>query len=111
MNFMRAVSSEGWGRLKYFRNLRNMLDTDLHMRRFFAAETDDVPQFYVDRVKRELGPFSEFLPDGFDSMNPNLRASLLIDQDQMIFESDNIVDYLLRTYPAERGQPARKSAD
>jgi len=48
----------------------------------------------------------EFLPDGFGSMNPNLRASLLIDQDQMIFESDNIVDYLLRTYPGERSADA-----
>ena len=39
-------------------------------------------------------------------MNPNLRASLLMDQDQMIFESDNIVDYLLRTYPGERSADA-----
>ena len=39
-------------------------------------------------------------------MNPNLRASLLIDQDQMIFESDNIVDYLLQTYPGERSADA-----
>ena len=48
----------------------------------------------------------EFLPSGFESMNPNLRASLLIDQDQMIFESDNIVDYLLRAYPGERSRDA-----
>ena len=48
----------------------------------------------------------EFLPDGFELMNPNLRASLLIDKDQIIFESDNIVNYLLQTYPEERSTDA-----
>ena len=48
----------------------------------------------------------EHLPDGYELINPNLRASLLIDQDQMIFESDEIVDYLLRTYPGERSPDA-----
>ena len=41
----------------------------------------------------------EFLPTGFGEMNPNLRASLLIDGDEHVFESNNIVDYLLRMYP------------
>ncbi len=41
----------------------------------------------------------EYLPEGFENLNPNLRVSVLIDGDKNIFESDNIVDYLLRTYP------------
>ena len=41
----------------------------------------------------------EFLPVGFEKINPNLRVSVLTDGDKHIFESDNIVDYLLRTYP------------
>ena len=42
----------------------------------------------------------EYLPDDFgETMNPNLRVSVLVDGDRNIFESDNIVDYLLRTYP------------
>ncbi len=41
----------------------------------------------------------EFLPDGFGELNPNLRATLLIDGDRIVFESDIIVDYLLRSYP------------
>lgn len=41
----------------------------------------------------------EFLPEGFEKINPNLRVSVLTDGDRHIFESDNIVDYLLRTYP------------
>lgn len=48
------------------------------------------------------------LPAAFQSMNPNLRVSVLVDGDRCIFESDNIVDYLLRTYPgcdSIEGQP------
>lgn len=41
----------------------------------------------------------EHLPGDFGLLNPNLRVSVLVDGDQHIFESDNIVDYLLRTYP------------
>ena len=49
----------------------------------------------------------EFLPEGFkENMNPNLRASVLIDGDKKIFESDNIVDYLLRTYPDSKSPSA-----
>lgn len=50
----------------------------------------------------------EHLPDGFRLLNPNLRVSVLVDGDKRIFESDNIVDYLLRTYPgctSIQGQP------
>lgn len=48
------------------------------------------------------------LPEGFGKLNPNLRVSLLIDGDKRIFESDNIVDYLLRAYPgckSPEGEP------
>lgn len=44
----------------------------------------------------------EHLPQGFGDLNPNLRTSLLIDGDKHVFESNNIVDYLLRTYPGSR---------
>ena len=50
----------------------------------------------------------EHLPEDFRLMNPNLRVSVLVDGDKRIFESDNIVDYLLRTYPgcmSVEGQP------
>jgi len=49
----------------------------------------------------------ESLPNGFDLMNPNLRAFLLIDQDKIIFKSDNLVDtyngYFLIVGPGLRG--------
>ncbi len=49
----------------------------------------------------------EFLPEGFENLNPNLRVSVLIDGDKSIFESDNIVDYLLRTYPDSESSSAQ----
>ncbi|MFQ5570616.1 MAG: B12-binding domain-containing radical SAM protein [Rhodothermales bacterium] len=64
MNVVRAISSEGWGRLKYHRHLRNLLDTDRPLRNFFEGETEEIPSFYLDRMKRELGEFWAFLPEG-----------------------------------------------
>ena len=71
MNVLRAVSSEGFGRLKYFRHLRGLLDTDITVRRFFEGETIEIPSFYVDRMKRELGPLWEYLPEGAMYHDPN----------------------------------------
>ena len=53
----------------------------------------------------KLNTDPQFLPEGFGKLNPALRVSLLIDGDQHVFESDNIVDYLLRTYPGSNPPP------
>jgi len=64
LNVVRAVSSEGFGRLKYYKEVRRRLDTDLPFRRYFEQETTQLPSFFVDRVRRELGPMYEWLPTG-----------------------------------------------
>jgi hypothetical protein len=64
MNVLRAVSSEGFGRMKYYRTIRGLLDSDLTVRRFFEGETTKIPQFFVDRVKNDLGDFWNYLPKG-----------------------------------------------
>jgi hypothetical protein len=64
VNLVRGISSEGFGRIRYHSMIRRMLDTDRSMRAFFEGETTTVPQFYIDRVQRELGPLWEFLPEG-----------------------------------------------
>jgi len=71
MNVLRAVSSEGWGRIARFREIRRRLDTDPEMRRFFEQETTEIPSFYVDRIRRDLGPFWDWLPAGALSHDPN----------------------------------------
>jgi len=64
MNVLRAVSSEGFGLIKYHTEIRRRLDTDPQFRRFFAQETTELPQFYVDRIRKALGPLWEWLPKG-----------------------------------------------
>ena len=55
MNVVRAVSSEGAGRNRYYREVRGLLDTDRSMRRFFEGESTELPAFYAERVRREYG--------------------------------------------------------
>ncbi len=64
MNSIRAVSSEGFGRIRYYSEIRRRLDADLELRRYFEQESNEIPQFYVNRVKTELGPLWQWLPEG-----------------------------------------------
>ncbi len=64
MNIVRAISSEGYGRIKYHTHLRELMDTDRPLRRYLDQETDVIPDFYINRIKQELGDFWEFLPEG-----------------------------------------------
>jgi len=64
MNVVRAISSEGYGRIRFFKELRRLLDEDRSVRDFFEGETTEIPQFYIDRIKNELGYMWEWLPEG-----------------------------------------------
>jgi hypothetical protein len=64
MNVVRAISSEGFGRIRYYTEVRRRLDTDRPFRRFFEQETTELPEFYRAQVERDLGPFWEWLPAG-----------------------------------------------
>ena len=77
MNVVRAISSEGFGRIKYYTTIRGLLDTDKSVRDYFEGETTVLPQFYRDRVRRDLGPLWDWLPEGALEHDPNayLKAS------------------------------------
>jgi hypothetical protein len=64
MNVVRAISSEGKGRIEYYSTVRNHLATDSKFRDYFEGESTELPQFYEDRVKKDLGPLWDYLPDG-----------------------------------------------
>jgi hypothetical protein len=64
MNFVRAISTEGDGRIKHFTIIRELLKTDRKFRMFFEQETNEVPEFYVSKIKKDLGALWEWLPDG-----------------------------------------------
>jgi hypothetical protein len=44
--------------------MRARLDSDRPLRAFFEGETEVLPEFYVQRIHRELGAFYQYLPDG-----------------------------------------------
>src|SRR3954454_8104361 len=71
MNVVRAVSSEGFGRIRYHKTIRRLLDTDASVRNFMEGETDQLPEFYAERIRRELGEAYQFLPEGAISHDPN----------------------------------------
>jgi hypothetical protein len=64
MNVVRAISSEGFGRLRYHTEVRRRLDTDPTFLRFLEGESQQVPAFYTDRILKELGPVARYLPEG-----------------------------------------------
>ena len=71
MNVVRAISTEGFGRLKYHSTIRRLLDEDASFGRYFEGTSDSVPEFYVNRLRRDLGPHWDFLPEGALRHDPN----------------------------------------
>lgn len=71
LNVVRALSSEGYGRINYYTEIRRRLDTDPQFRPFFERQTSIIPQFYIDIVQRDLGSFWDWLPTGGLQHNPN----------------------------------------
>jgi hypothetical protein len=63
MNVVRAVSTEGYGRINHFTKVKKLLETDKKFRMFFEQETDEVPEFYISKLKKDLGALWEWLPE------------------------------------------------
>ena len=78
MNVLRAMSSSGFGRIRYYGEVRRRLDVDRQFRRFYERETNELPQFYVERICRGLGPLWDWLPQGALCHDPNayLRSEI-----------------------------------
>src|SRR5262249_48937688 len=55
MNLLRAVSTEGFGRLKYYREIRRRLDADRQFRPYFEQDSAELPRFYTEMVRKDLG--------------------------------------------------------
>ena len=77
MNVIRAVSSEGFGRIRYYSEVRRQLIMDRKFRDYFEGETTVLPQFFLRRMRSDLGPLWEWLPRGAVAHDPNayLRTS------------------------------------
>ena len=64
LNVVRSISSEGFGRLKSYREVRRLLEEDRQFRAYFEKETDELPSYYLEIMKGHLGPLWEWLPKG-----------------------------------------------
>ena len=64
MNVVRAISEEGFGRVAYNEKILKQLNTDKKFRDYFEQETTELPQFYMNLIKEELGPLWNWLPEG-----------------------------------------------
>jgi len=64
MNVMRAISTEGYGRLTYFRKISKLLREDSHFKDFYDGKHAELPIFFKEIVKRDLGDLWHWLPKG-----------------------------------------------
>jgi len=71
MNVVRAVSTEGFGRLRYYKAIRRRLDSDPEFRPYFDQESTQLPRFYIDVLRKDLGPLWHWLPEGALYHDPN----------------------------------------
>jgi hypothetical protein len=70
LNVVRGFS-ERFGRYKYISKVRQRLDFDRSFRRFFEQETTEIPQILVQWIRKDLGKFWDWLPDGALLHDPN----------------------------------------
>ena len=93
LNVIRAISSEGFGRIRYFEEIRRRLDSDMQFRKFFEQESTEVPRFFIDSIRQNLGPFWKWLPEGALHHDPN--AYLKSERDP---EKLGKIDSIAQTY-------------
>jgi hypothetical protein len=71
LNVIRTFSSERLNRTPYYVEIRKRLETDRPLRQFYEQETHEIPRFFVEKIRQDLGQFWEFLPDGALYHDPN----------------------------------------
>jgi hypothetical protein len=64
MNVMRAVSSEGYGRIRFYKKVRELLKTDKKFMGYFESNSKELPAFYSDIIRKDLGVWWKWLPAG-----------------------------------------------
>ena len=71
LNIVRGLSSERFGRIKYYTEIRRRLESDRPFRRFFEQETMEIPEYFVEKIRKDLGDFWDWLPEGAIRHDPN----------------------------------------
>jgi hypothetical protein len=78
LNVVRAMSTEGAGRIAYYSEILRHLETDPQFNPFFHRVSGKVPDFYVERIRKDLGEMWRWLPEGAVHHDPNayLKSSI-----------------------------------
>jgi hypothetical protein len=63
MNVMRAISNEGYGRIRFYKMIRKNLQEDRSFRAYFEGETTQLPKLYKDIIRKDLGMWERWLPE------------------------------------------------
>jgi hypothetical protein len=71
LNVVRAISSEGYGRIRYHGEIHRRLLQEPEFRGFYEQTTDVLPAFFEDRVRKALGHLWHWLPPGAMRHDPN----------------------------------------
>jgi len=63
--WIKLAEAFSWsGRTRYHAGIRRLLDQDRSVQRFVNGESHRLPEFYLGRIKQNLGPLYELLPAG-----------------------------------------------
>lgn len=65
MNFVRAISSEGHGRVQFFKEIKKQLMEDKEFHGYFEGAHTRVPEFFTQIIRKDLGYAWDWLPKGF----------------------------------------------
>ncbi|PIW69339.1 MAG: radical SAM protein [Ignavibacteriales bacterium CG12_big_fil_rev_8_21_14_0_65_30_8] len=78
MNLVRAISAEGFGRVAYNKVILKKLDSDIKFRSYFEQETTELPEFYSETIKKDLGPLWNKLPGGaiYHDQNAYMKSEI-----------------------------------
>jgi hypothetical protein len=61
----------GIWRIDYYSEILRRLRVDPEFGPFFERQATRIPQFYVDRIQKDLGPLWNWLPEGSLEHDPN----------------------------------------
>jgi hypothetical protein len=79
LNVVRAMSSEGYGRIRYNTRVLDLLRTDTGFREYFEQESESLPAFYTDAMRKNMGSLWEWLPEGAIDHDPHAYLRSLDD--------------------------------
>jgi hypothetical protein len=65
------MSSEGYGRIRYNTEVLRLLRQDPGFRGYFEGETTELPRFFADQLKRNMGSLWQWLPEGAIHHDPH----------------------------------------